>query len=120
MAQAKIFPTECLGRTLIVTPQGDSHEFRYQDLHLEYNRLHEVIAINSIVNIILDLSCMRSLSSIMIATLARLAVIAEHNDGKCVICAVSDELRQVIDTHKLLRFGEFVATRENAIVVLNG
>ncbi len=105
---------------MIVIPQGDSHEFRYHDLHLEYNRLQEQIAKTEIANIILDLSRMRTLSSIMIATLARLAVLAVKDGGKCIVCGASSELREVIDTHQLLQFGEMVGTREDALKAIEG
>jgi anti-anti-sigma factor len=103
---------------LVVVPQGDSVNFRYNDVHLEANRALRVLDEASIQNLVIDFGHSDYASSVVIGALIRMARQATNHGGKAVICHVNDNMRAILTTMNLFKLWPLYASREEAIAAL--
>jgi len=109
------FLTQREADTLVIVPQGNTHDFRYDKLHHEYNELHRVLGGPDIKNMVVDLGDVQFLGSIMIGVIIRLSKTVGNNDGRIVICNASDQMTEILKVQNLLELWPQFPSRESAL-----
>jgi anti-sigma B factor antagonist len=93
----KVFPAEVEGRTLIVTPRGDSISFRESDVANELNTLLSLIGTPGIVNLVVDLGSAEYFGSTMIGAINQLGARFREIGGKIALCDLSPQMSDMLD-----------------------
>ena len=68
-----VFTTELVGQVLVVTPQGDSTGFRYNDIHSETNAVITAIDRQNAEHLVVNFASVEIVGSIMISAIIKLA-----------------------------------------------
>jgi anti-anti-sigma factor len=118
MQHLKIFTTESLGNTLIVTPQGEGSAFRYQDLHLEANTIRGLLAKPGVRFLVIDLSQMDYFGSEFIGALVSLLRETRTRGGKACFCAAKPQMLQVLQNMSLFKLWPHYESRDEAVTGL--
>ncbi|MEX2287470.1 MAG: FHA domain-containing protein [Planctomycetaceae bacterium] len=92
----RIFTVERVANTLIVTPAGDSHRFRYADVHHEANRVLNLLSNPELVNLIVDLGSEDIFTSVAIGVFTRLRNIIAERGGRAALCNTSSNMRDTL------------------------
>jgi anti-anti-sigma factor len=93
----KVFVAEVEGRTLVVTPRGDSIGFRDSDVANELNTLLSLIGTPGIVNLVVDLSSAEYFGSTMIGAITQLGTRFREIGGKIALCEISRQMSDMLD-----------------------
>jgi anti-anti-sigma factor len=93
----KVFLAEVEGRTLVVTPRGDSIGFRDSDVANELNTLLSLVGTPGIVNLVIDLSSAEYFGSTMIGAINQLGVRFREIGGKIALCGLSPQMSDMLD-----------------------
>src|SRR5262245_66387243 len=96
------FKIERDGAALVVAPQGDSHGFRYDALHYEYNQLHKALLEPELKHMIVDLGDVEFLGSLMLGVIIKLSRNVKEQGGRVLICNVAEPLKNVLETQHLV------------------
>jgi anti-anti-sigma factor len=115
MEPLKIFQVQGEGRTLIVIPQAESYGFRYTDVHLESNKLLQVMAGPDFDNLIVDFGALHYFGSEFIGALIRLARTTCDSGGRVALCNASDKMLQVLTNMRLNKLWPYFDTRAEAL-----
>jgi len=114
----KVFEVVQDAATVIVIPQGDTVSFRYNDIHLESNRILRLLDDASVKNVIIDFGDTNYASSVVIGALIRVARKATNQGGQSVICSVTERMRDILTTMNLFQLWPSHSTREEALAAL--
>jgi anti-sigma B factor antagonist len=93
----KVFLAEVEGRTLVVTPRGDSIGFRDTDVAGELNTLLSLVGTPGLVNLVIDLSSAEYFGSTMIGAINQLGVRFREIGGKIALCGLSPQMSDMLD-----------------------
>jgi anti-sigma B factor antagonist len=93
----KVFPAEVEGRTLVVTPRGDSVSFRDSDVAGELSTLLSLIGTPGIVNLVVDLGSAEYFGSTMIGAISQLGTRFREIGGKIALCNISPQMSDMLD-----------------------
>jgi len=93
----KVFLAEVEGRTLVVTPRGDSVGFRDSDVINELNTLLSLVGTPGIVNLVVDLSSAEYFGSTMIGAISQLGARFREIGGKIALCELSPQMSDMLD-----------------------
>jgi anti-anti-sigma factor len=93
----KIFVAEVEGRTLVVTPRGDSIGFRDSDVANELNTLLSLIGTPGIVNLVVDFGSAEYFGSTMIGAINQLGTRFREIGGKIALCSLSPQMSDMLD-----------------------
>jgi len=93
----KVFPAEVEGRTLVVTPRGDSVSFRDSDVANELSTLISLIGTPGIVNLVVDLASAAYFGSTMIGAINQLGTRFREIGGKIALCGLSPQMSEMLD-----------------------
>jgi anti-anti-sigma factor len=93
----KVFLAEVEGRTLVVTPRGDSIGFRDTDVSGELNTLLSLIGTPGIVNLVVDLGNAEYFGSTMIGAVNQLGTRFREIGGKIALCSLSPQMSDMLD-----------------------
>jgi len=93
----KIFVAEVEGRTLVVTPRGDSIGFRDSDVANELNTLLSLIGTPGIVNLVVDFGSAEYFGSTMIGAINQLGARFREIGGKIALCSLSPQMSDMLD-----------------------
>ena len=96
-----VFSVECRGDTAIVAPRGDANVFRYHDVHSESNRLEELLDEPELVNLLIDFSKVKTVGSIMLGVLIKLARKVGQSGGQAAFCNASSDMLDLLRSMKL-------------------
>ena len=111
----KVFKVIRQEPTLIVLPQGDITTFRYNDVHVESNRVLRLLDEDALNNVIIDFGNADYVSSVVIGALIRFARKATDHGGQAVICSVTGNMTEILTTMNLLKLWPSFPTREAAL-----
>src|SRR4029079_17645120 len=89
------------GDAIVVAPQGDSHGFRYDALHYEYNELHNELLSPDMQPLVVDLLRVEFLGSLMLGVIIKLSKKVKDRGGKVVLCNASDQMKSILETQNL-------------------
>lgn len=107
-----IFKVSWDGDTLIVTPQGRSHEFRYQDIQVEANRVISVLRIHGFRNLLVDFSAVKLCGSVMIDSVTQFC---RATQGMVALCGCSPEQYSSLQDMNLSTLWPIYSNRVDAI-----
>ena len=93
----KIFVAEVEGRTMVVTPKGDSIGFRDSDVANELNTLLSLIGTPGIVNLVVDFGSAEYFGSTMIGAINQLGARFREIGGKIALCSLSPQMSDMLD-----------------------
>ena len=112
------FTSERQGKTLIISPEGDSLSFEESDIKRSLDQLHNLLDEPEIKNLIVDVGSAPYLGSIIVGAIMVLCKKATDNGGKAAICNASPS---VLDSIQLMRLDSVIpyfATREEALTTV--
>lgn len=116
MAQTNtVFMTQLVNQTLIITPQGDSTGFRYNDIHSETNAVITAIDRQQARNLVVNFNSVEIVGSIMISAIIKLARKINSKKGQAAFCCASDTMQEVMHSMNLTRLWPYFDTQEAAI-----
>lgn len=108
----RIFKTKIFGDTIVVLPQGDSQEFFYQDIHVEANRVLDVIHRRKFKHVIIDFSQSQTVGHILVEALSSFC---RSSTGKSALCACTVATYEMLQTTKLFNIWPHYQTRQDAM-----
>lgn len=116
MAQTNnVFATELVDGTLVVSPQGDSTGFRYNDIHSETNAVITAIDRQNAQNLVINFKNVEIVGSIMISAIIKLARKITSKKGQAAFCSASETMEEVMQSMNLTRLWPCFETQEEAI-----
>lgn len=116
MAQTNnVFTTELVDGTLVVSPQGDSTGFRYNDIHSETNAVITAIDRQNAQNLVINFKNVEIVGSIMISAIIKLARKITSKKGQAAFCSASETMEEVMQSMNLTRLWPCFETQEEAI-----
>lgn len=114
-ATTGVFAVEAIGDVLVITPQGTSQSFRYNDIHRESNSLIDRLRREKAQHLVFDFSGVEILCSIMINAIIRIARQHDIQKGTSAFCSASPSMRDVIQNMNLTRLWPYFETRDEAV-----
>ena len=108
----RIFQVSWDGDTLIVTPQGRSREFRYQDIQVEANAIISVLRTHGFRNLLVDFSSVKLTGSLIVDSVTQFCRVTQ---GMAAICGCSAEQLSALKDLNLLSLWPCYPTREAAL-----
>ena len=115
MEHHQVFQIEHDGRTLIVIPQGDDSEFRYERIHTEANAVIRMLDDSENQNLVIDLVHVDHANSIIIGSFVRMARKLTDRGCQAVFCCASRKTLQVLKTMNLIQVWPHYSTRAEAL-----
>lgn len=115
----KVFAVEAQDRTLIVTPQGDTEAFRYQDIHVETNSLLDFVKRNRPDGLLVDFSSVDLIGSLMFASLIKLARHFEDANKVACFCSATEPMQQALHTMRITSKWSYFENRVEALEFLD-
>jgi anti-anti-sigma factor len=97
----KVFPAEVEGRTLVVTPRGDSIGFRDTDVAGELKTLLSIPGTPGIVNLVIDLGSSEYFGSTMIGAINQIGTKFREIGGRIALCDVSPQMSEMLEVMHL-------------------
>jgi anti-anti-sigma factor len=110
-----VFTTELIGDTLVVTSQGDSTRFRYNDIHSETNAVITAIDRQGAQHIVINFNSVEIVGSIMISAIIKLARKITSKKGQAAFCSASVTMQEVMQSMNLTRLWPYFDSQEEAI-----
>jgi anti-anti-sigma factor len=114
------FKVDVEGDAIVVAPQGDSHGFRYDALHYEYNQIHKALLAPDIRHLVVDLISVEFLGSLMLGVIIKLSKRVKDRGGKVVLCNASDQMKSILDMQNLTSVWPLFPARSDALRALVG
>lgn len=111
----KVLAVEMIGGTMVVTPQGDSFGFRYNEIHSDTNLVIAAIDRYAVDNLIVNFCKVEIIGSVMITSVVRLARKIGTRKGQAFFCCASVSTKSVIQTLNLTRLWPYFELQEDAI-----
>lgn len=108
----KIFVVSWDGETLIVTPQGRSRDYRYQDIQVEANAIITILRTHGFRNVLVDFSNVKLTGSLIVDSLTQFCRVAS---GVGAICGCSPEQLSALKDLNLLSLWPCYPTREDGL-----
>lgn len=96
MNLGRVFHARCVGSTLIVSPSGSVGSLQGAAIRADLDRLLEQIDSHSIRNVIFDLEQVEYFGSVMLTAMHAIWKRVRQQDGKVVLCRVSEVGRDVL------------------------
>jgi anti-anti-sigma factor len=110
-----VFATQIVDGTLVVTPQGDSTGFRYNDIHSETNAVITAVDRQKAKNLVINFNSVEIVGSIMISAMIKLARKITSKNGQAAFCCASETMQEVMQSMNLTRLWPYFDTEEEAI-----
>jgi anti-anti-sigma factor len=110
-----VFEIETVEQTLIVTPQGDSSGFRYNDIHTEFNRLRQLLGDPDVKNLVVDLRHVSHLGSLIIGAIVRTVQHVNFAGGRAALCCLSIGLEDELKRSRLDKLLPQFPSRDEAL-----
>ena len=93
----RVFRTDPQSPTLVVRPQGDLQDFRYQEVQLEANAIIAALKRTEYPHAVIDFSQVRLVGSVMLESIAGICRAAK---GRAAFCCAGPEMYQaLVDTN---------------------
>lgn len=110
-----VFTTQLVGQTLVVTPQGNSTGFRYNNIHAETNALITAMDRQNARNLIINFNSVEFVGSIMISAMIKLARKIAAKKGQAAFCSASETMKEMMRSMNLTRLWPYFDSQEEAI-----
>jgi len=110
-----VLTVEMVGVAMVVTPQGDSFGFRYNEIHLETNSVVQAIDRRSAKNLIINFTNVEIIGSVMITAVVRLARTIGARNGRAAFCCASSTTKSVIQSMNLTQLWPHFETQAGAL-----
>lgn len=108
----RIFRTRKFGDSIVILPQGDSQEFFYQDIHVEANRVIDVIKKRNIQHVVIDFSESETVGHILVESLCSFC---RSVAGKSALSSCTVATYEMLHMTKLFNIWPHYQTREEAL-----
>lgn len=108
----RIFKTHIFGDTIVILPQGDSQEFFYQDIHVEANRVIDVIKRRKFQHVVIDFSQSETVGHILVESLCSFC---RSVPGKSALSACTVGTYEMLHMTKLFSIWPHYQTRQDAM-----
>jgi anti-anti-sigma regulatory factor len=102
---------------VVITPSETLGTLRYQELHLEVGRINDLLRHGGFQNLLIDLSERRRVENVILMALVGFC---RSIPGKAAFCGVSDDIRQSMETSKLLSLWPLYASRSEGLRAMSG
>lgn len=102
MSNGEVFAYEQLENVLVVTPQGDLFQYRYESLRNAYNETYRMICDDSVRHLLIDFQDAGHFGSAFIGMLIKLAQKIRLGDGEAALCGLTPDMKEVLDGLMLL------------------
>jgi anti-anti-sigma factor len=122
LAPGHIFSREELGKTLVLNPMMHLGSLHEPEIVHETDGLLEFInrSGDGPVNLVIDLALGDYLGTAMLGAVVKLWKRVSQRGGRLALCNVSDNVVQVLRVTKLHTIWPIYATRDQALVAMNG
>ncbi len=114
----KIFPTETVGSTIVLMPEGDALGVLESQLRREIGALHDLLEKPASHALIVDLGRAKYFSSIVIGAVLTLCTKMKQLGRPAVLCNATEAVFDVLQIMKLDTILPYYKTREDAIASL--
>ena len=111
----QVFRTELVDGVLIVMPQGDSLEFRHNDIHFAVNSVSGRLRSSEHRGLVIDFGDREIVSSIMIGATVRIARQYRSQRGAVAFCGTSASIREVYQGMNLTKLWTYFDSRAEAV-----
>lgn len=108
----KIFQTEFYHDTLIVLPLGDSRTFFYQDIHVEANRVVDLITQRGFNHVVIDFSRVEQMGHLVVEGLMN---ICRSVPGNAILCNADHATYDSLQTGPMCRLYHHYNSRQDAL-----
>ncbi len=115
-----VFAVQSVENVFVVSPQGDSGGFRYNDIHRETNTITDRLQRDQVTNLLIDFSDVEIVGSVMISAIIKIARQHASRKGAAAFCAASSTMRDVLQNMNLTRLWPCFETREEALKSFEG
>lgn len=119
-AALSVFAVQSVDNVFVVSPQGDSGGFRYNDIHRETNTITDRLQRDRITNLVIDFSDVEIVGSVMISSIIKIARQHGNRKGRAAFCGASSTMRDVLQTMNLTKLWPCFDTREEALKSFEG
>ena len=102
MSDAEVFEYEQLEDVLVVTPQGDLFQYRFEALRNAYNDTYRKITDESVKHLLIDFQSVGHFGSAFIGMLIKLAKAVRGGGGEAALCGLTPDMKDVLDNLMLL------------------
>lgn len=121
MKRAKdLFTIDCLNETIVITATSDLSEFEYEALEEEADEALAFLVKGDHKNVVVDLSRSDYCGSTALGLFLKLWKQARRNGGRMALYGLSENEREVFATMKLDTLWPICATRDEALVAVEG
>ncbi|WP_437227323.1 FHA domain-containing protein [Planctomicrobium sp. SH661] len=108
----RIYQTEFYHDTLIVVPQGDSQAFFYQDIHVEANRVVDLITQRGFNHLVIDFSRVDQIGHLAVEGLLN---ICRSAPGRITLCCANSHTYEHLQTSPISRLYHHYNSRQDAL-----
>jgi anti-anti-sigma regulatory factor len=98
---------------VIIAPSAHLGSLRYQEVHLEVGRINDLLRHGGFEALLIDLSERRRVENVILTALVGYC---RAIPGQAAFCGVSNEIRQSMETAKLLSLWPIYADRPEAVL----
>lgn len=102
MSDSDVFLYEQLDDVLVVTPQGDLFQFRYEALRNAYNDTYRQLTDESVKHLLIDFQSVGHFGSSFIGMLIKLAQKVRLGKGEAALCGLTPDMKDVLNNLMLL------------------
>jgi anti-anti-sigma factor len=119
-AALSVFAVQAVENVFVVSPQGDSGGFRYNDIHRETNTITDRLQRDQVTNLLIDFSDVEIVGSVMISAIIK--IVRQHGTrkGSAAFCGASPTMLDVLQTMNLTRLWPCFDSREEAFKSFEG
>ena len=114
-AATGVFSVELSDDLRVISPRGDSHGFRYNDIHTETNAITDRLRRDRVRNLLIDFSDIEIVGSVMISAIIKIARQHGGQKGTAAFCGTSEHMLEVFHAMNLTRLWPCFDSREEAV-----
>ena len=111
----RVFRTDPAPPVLVVKPQGDLQQFRYQEVQLEANAIIAALARPGYPHAVIDFSEVKLVGSVMLESIAGICRAAK---GKAAFCSATPEMYQALVDTNLQTLWYHYNSRDDAVAAV--
>lgn len=102
MSDGEIFQFEQLQNVLVLTPQGDLFQYRFEALRNAYNDTYRMISQGETKHLLIDFQSTGHFGSAFVGILIKLAKAIRAKGGEAALCGLTADMKDVLDNLMLL------------------
>ncbi len=102
MSDGDIFEYEHLDGVLVLVPQGDLFQYRFEALRNGYNETYRMVSQDDVKHLLIDFRSTGHFGSAFVGMLIKLAKAVRSQGGEAALCGLTEDMREVLDNLMLL------------------